>query len=103
MKAKIPMNLALTPAEEARLKDRARARGTTPEALVRQAMDQVIDSAPESESHKAESDKQVAGARPISQVIADIMKDAPSQELRKLPRDGASEHDHYIYGWPKKN
>ena len=41
--------------------------------------------------------------RPISQVIADIMKDAPREELAKLPTDGASEHDHYIYGWPKRN
>jgi hypothetical protein len=41
--------------------------------------------------------------RPISQIIADIMKDAPPEELAKLPTDGASEHDHYIYGWPKRN
>ena len=41
--------------------------------------------------------------RPISQVIAEIMADTPREELVKLPVDGASEHDHYIYGWPKRN
>ncbi len=40
--------------------------------------------------------------RPISQVIAEIMSDVPPEELAKLPEDGASEHDHYIYGWPKR-
>ena len=43
------------------------------------------------------------GDRPIWQVIADIMKDAPPEELAKLPKDGASEHDHYIYRWPKRH
>jgi hypothetical protein len=26
----------------------------------------------------------------------------PDEELRKLPRDGAAQHDHYIYGTPKR-
>jgi hypothetical protein len=38
--------------------------------------------------------------RPISQVIAEIMSDVPAEELAKLPRDGASQIDHYIYGHP---
>ena len=41
-------------------------------------------------------------SRRISQVIADIMADVPPAELATLPSDGASEHDHYIYGWPRK-
>ncbi|MEX2303062.1 MAG: hypothetical protein WD733_19120 [Bryobacterales bacterium] len=40
--------------------------------------------------------------RPISQVIAEIMSDVPAEEFAKLPRDGASQIDHYIYGHPKK-
>lgn len=42
-------------------------------------------------------------ARPISEVIAEIMADVPAEELSRLPKDGASEHDHYLYGWPKRN
>ena len=41
--------------------------------------------------------------KPISQVIAEIMADVPAAELAKLPLDGASEHDHYIYGCPRRS
>ena len=43
------------------------------------------------------------GRRHISEVIRDNMKDVPPEDLALLPADGASEHDHYIYGWPKRN
>lgn len=43
------------------------------------------------------------GRRHISEVIQDNMKDVPPEDLARLPADGASEHDHYIYGWPKRN
>jgi hypothetical protein len=38
----------------------------------------------------------------ISEVILESMKDVPSDVLATMPRDGASQHDHYIYGWPKR-
>jgi hypothetical protein len=41
--------------------------------------------------------------RQISDVIADLMRDVPAEELAMVPKDGASEHDHYLYGWPKRN
>jgi hypothetical protein len=41
--------------------------------------------------------------KPIWEVIEEIMADVPDEEFDKLPKDGASEHDHYIYGTPKKN
>ena len=40
--------------------------------------------------------------RPIWEKIADIMKDVPPEELAKLPKDLAKNHDHYLYGTPKK-
>ena len=30
------------------------------------------------------------------------MKDTPMEEYEKLPRDGASQVDHYLYGHPKR-
>jgi len=39
---------------------------------------------------------------PYWEVIQDIMKDVPDEELEKLPKDGAAEIDHYIYGTPKR-
>jgi hypothetical protein len=44
-------------------------------------------------------------ARPfehIATVIAESMKDVPPEIMATMPEDGASQHDHYIYGWPKK-
>lgn len=41
--------------------------------------------------------------KPVWEAFEEIMQDVPEQELKKLPKDGALEHDHYIYGTPKKN
>ena len=40
--------------------------------------------------------------KPIWERIAERVADAPPEELAKLPTDGASQHDHYIYGTPKR-
>ena len=39
---------------------------------------------------------------PIWERIAALTADAPPEELAKLPTDGASQHDHYLYGTPKE-
>lgn len=38
----------------------------------------------------------------ISEVIQENMRDVPAEILAAMPSDGASQHDHYIYGLPKK-
>ena len=40
--------------------------------------------------------------RPIWETITDIMKDVPDEVFDRLPVDGASQVDHYIYGLPKR-
>ena len=40
--------------------------------------------------------------KPIWERIAELVADVPPEELDKLPTDGASQHDHYIYGTPKR-
>ncbi|MCU1302937.1 MAG: hypothetical protein JWQ87_3221 [Candidatus Sulfotelmatobacter sp.] len=94
------ITVPLQPQEEAKLIAIAQAKGVSPDALVREALDQILDKiladAPDqSEEPKLES-------RPIWEVILDNMKDVPPEEFAKLPRDGASEHDHYLYGHPKR-
>ena len=43
--------------------------------------------------------------RPL-QTAADIvlerMRNVPPETMAAMPKDGASQHDHYIYGWPKR-
>jgi hypothetical protein len=40
--------------------------------------------------------------RHIADVIVENMRDVPPEIMARMPKDGASQHDHYIYGWPKK-
>jgi hypothetical protein len=35
-------------------------------------------------------------------IILSCMRDVPPEIMAAMPKDGASQHDHYIYGWPKK-
>jgi len=37
-----------------------------------------------------------------AEIILSSMRDVPPEIMATMPRDGASQHDHYIYGWPKK-
>ena len=40
---------------------------------------------------------------PIWEQIIALTADAPLEELAKPPIDGASQHDHYLYGTPKRS
>lgn len=40
--------------------------------------------------------------RPIGDIIDELMSDLPEEVLDHLPVDGAAQHDHYIYGTPKR-
>ena len=42
------------------------------------------------------------GTRPIGEIIDELMSDVPNDVLDRLPVDGAEQHDHYIYGLPKR-
>ena len=56
----------------------------------------------EVEAFGKENGKGEPHQKPYWEVIQDIMKDVPDEELEKLPKDGAAEIDHYIYGTPKR-
>ena len=40
--------------------------------------------------------------KPIWEEIDEITAGIPDEEFLELPADGASQHDHYIYGTPKR-
>ena len=40
--------------------------------------------------------------KPIWEVAAEIRKSIPAEEWAKLPKDGAEQLDHYLYGSPKR-
>ncbi|HSR67927.1 MAG TPA: hypothetical protein VLU25_08285 [Acidobacteriota bacterium] len=41
--------------------------------------------------------------RPVSEMIRDLWADMPDDVRAKLPSDGASQVDHYVYGLPKRD
>jgi hypothetical protein len=41
-------------------------------------------------------------SKSIWQLSDDFVKNISTDELSQLPSDGAEQHDHYIYGIPKK-
>lgn len=73
----------------------AKARGLTIEQYLLQLIDQAGSLHP--------SEQKPAGRRPIWEVIQDNMKDVPPEDLAALPKDGASQIDHYVYGHPKRD
>lgn len=38
----------------------------------------------------------------LGEKLAAIFEDVSDEEWEKLPTDGAEQHDHYIYGTPKR-
>ena len=41
-------------------------------------------------------------AKLISAIFEDLSNEIPLEEWQELPSDGAENHDHYLYGAPKK-
>jgi hypothetical protein len=90
------VSLSLEPEQAARLVAAAEAKGTSTDSLLREAVDRVLADAPLSHATKP------GDVPPIWEVIEHNMRDAATNELAQLPRDGASQHDHYLYGHAKR-
>ena len=41
--------------------------------------------------------------RPIGEIFEELSSQIPIEEWAELPRDGAEQHDHYLYGSPKRS
>jgi hypothetical protein len=37
-----------------------------------------------------------------AEIVLGHMRNVPPEIMNAMPKDGASQHDHYIYGWPKR-
>jgi len=91
------LTIDLPPDKEAAFKAHARALGLTLEQWLLRLADEAW---PDLAAHPEE---QGYDSRPIWEVMLDNLKDVPPEEFAKLPKDGASEVDHYLYGHPKRN
>jgi hypothetical protein len=83
------LTLQLSDEQAAALEARAAAEGLSVEAwIVKLAEPQPPASRPN---------------RHISEIIRENMSRVPPEIMAAMPTDGASQHDHYIYGWPKRD
>ncbi len=87
------VTLDLPPDKEATFKAQAQALGLTVEQWLLRLADQEAGSSAAAQVEE----------RPISEVMREIWGDMPADVRAKLPRDGASQIDHYVYGLPKKD
>ena len=76
--------------QAAALTAKATARGISAEQYAREVIEEDL------------KDQESKRRRHISDVIRENMSDMPADILAQLPKDGASQHDHYIYGSPKR-
>ena len=51
---------------------------------------------------KLAEQKRPAHYRRITNAILKNVQDVPSEITAGKPKDGANQHDHYIYGWPQQ-
>ena len=87
------MTLTINLAEEetTQLNAKAVAEGLSAEQCARQLL-----------KHALALPTAVPPRRHISETIRERMRKVPSEMMATMPADGASQHDHYIHGLPKR-
>ena len=100
----------LTPAQKGLLEALARETGKAIPALLDEALQGLQDqvhlrrengTATEEATATRAAEPHDAGT-PIWEAFIEASLDIPDEELDRLPTDGATQHDHYIYGTPKR-
>lgn len=72
------------------LQAKAAAAGLSLEAWLQELADEELSVAPGS-------------VQPAANIVLEEMRKVPEEVMATMPKDGASQHDHYLYGWPKKD
>lgn len=82
------LTVDLTDEQEAALNAKASAQGVSAELYALRVLEQ---------------DLKRGTRRHISETIRENMRDVPDDVMARLPSDGASQVDHYVYGLPKRD
>ena len=80
--------LELPDSKEAALNARALAQGLSAQQFAEQTLNRALEEGNQD--------------GPVWEIFAESRKRIPAEEFAKLPKDGADEHDHYLYGHAKK-
>lgn len=89
----------LSPEREAALKTQAQEQGVTADEWLRRVVEERLQGLT---GQPAQGPGAGKDDRPVWEVVLDEMKDVPPEAFASLPKDGASQIDHYIYGLPKR-
>ena len=101
----------LTPEQKALLQSLARETGKSISTLLAEALEGLQahvhgGHVPADGNGHHDTTSAVPSSRPktkhIWEVAAELFGEIPEEELAQLPTDGATQHDHYIYGTPKR-
>ena len=100
----------LTPAPKDLLESLAGETGKAIPALLDEALEELMahvrQHAVNGEPHSGDGGHAALPSheapKPIWEQFIEAFKDVPDEELERLPVDGAAQHDHYIYGLPKR-
>jgi hypothetical protein len=82
---------------ERALQNKARAAGVTAEQYAQRLLERDLGTAGEGTASAQQPLRNVADA------ILHRMRELPPEAFEGLPADGASQHDHYLYGSPKRD
>jgi plasmid stability protein len=88
------LKIDLPDEKTAALTAKARSLGLSAEQYARQILE-----------HDLASEVDASGVQPLrtaADIVLSCMSDVPPEIMATMPKDGASQHDHYIYGWPKR-
>ena len=95
------MSVEISQEVQARLSDAARKEGVSVDALLLRLMDErgSATSQPQETLGAATAKLPLQTA---ADIVLDSMRAVPPEIMATMPPDGASQHDHYVYGWPKR-
>jgi hypothetical protein len=98
-----PTPYELTPKQQGILATLSRETGKPIPALLDEALEVLQEQ--ERLHHPADEAPSPPAARPksLGEIAAELFGEIPEEELARLPVDGAAQHDHYIYGLPKRS
>ena len=92
----MPVTIDLSGEAEQALNSKAKAEGLSAERYAQRLLERDLGI----------RDGVEAGEQRPVQTAADIvlrhMAKVPDEIMNRMPKDGASQHDHYIYGTPKR-
>jgi Arc/MetJ-type ribon-helix-helix transcriptional regulator len=95
------MPISLSPDLDDRIQQKViQADYRTPDEVIRKALDAL--DAHEQQQVRQRGRMKKKAAVPVWQRFQDAAHAIPEEELASLPPDGASEHNHYLYGIPKR-